>query len=182
MTLPYSYDALEPYMSAETLHYHHDKHHQAYVDMLNKLLPGSGFEGKSLEEIVKASYGKNQGVFNNAAQDFNHNQFWPWMKKGGGGKKVPGSVLAHGVVDNVVVSAQFPPVRDFHGAIDGGIWQGTFQSRTNWNYLLQASDNLFSWTNISRAVSGNSQALSVTDTNASLFRKHFYRIHAAPKF
>ena len=47
MTLPYSYDALEPYMSAETLHYHHDKHHQAYVDMLNKLLPGSGFEGKS---------------------------------------------------------------------------------------------------------------------------------------
>src|SRR5262245_6852115 len=94
MTLPYSYDALEPYMSAETLHYHHDKHHQAYVDMLNKLLPGSGFEGKSLEEIVKASYGKNQGVFNNAAQDFNHNQFWPWMKKGGGGKKVPGSVLA----------------------------------------------------------------------------------------
>ena len=92
--LPYAYDALQPYMSKETLEYHHDKHHQAYVDMLNKLLPGSGFEGKSLEEIVKASYGKNQGVFNNAAQDFNHNQFWPWMKKGGGGKKVPGSVLA----------------------------------------------------------------------------------------
>ncbi|MGB0057772.1 MAG: superoxide dismutase, partial [Methyloceanibacter sp.] len=83
-----------PYMSAETLQYHHDKHHQAYVDMLNKLLPGSGFEGLSLEEIVKASYGKNQAVFNNAGQDFNHNNFWPWMKKGGGGKKVPGSVLA----------------------------------------------------------------------------------------
>ena len=94
MKLPYSYDALEPYMSAETLQYHHDKHHQAYVDMLNKLLPGSGFEGLSLEEIVKASYGKNQAVFNNAGQDFNHNNFWPWMKKGGGGKKVPGSVLA----------------------------------------------------------------------------------------
>ena len=58
MTLPYSYDALEPYMSAETLHYHHDKHHQAYVDMLNKLLPGSGLEGKSLEQIVKASIAK----------------------------------------------------------------------------------------------------------------------------
>ena len=94
MKLPYSYDALEPYMSAETLQYHHDKHHQAYVDMLNKLLPGSGFEGISLEEIVKASYGKNQAVFNNAGQDFNHNNFWPWMKKGGGGNKVPGSVLA----------------------------------------------------------------------------------------
>ncbi|MGC1179136.1 MAG: superoxide dismutase, partial [Methyloceanibacter sp.] len=73
MKLPYSYDALEPHMSAETLEYHHDKHHQAYVDMLNKLLPGSGFEGMSLEEIIKASYGKNQPVFNNAGQDFNHN-------------------------------------------------------------------------------------------------------------
>ena len=92
--LPYAYDALEPYMSAETLHYHHDKHHQAYVDMLNKLLPGTEFEGMGLEQIVKASYGKNQPVFNNAGQDFNHIHFWPWMKKGGGGKKVPGSVLA----------------------------------------------------------------------------------------
>ena len=92
--LPYDYEALQPYMSAETLHYHHDKHHKAYVDNLNKLLPGSGFEGMGLEEIVKASFGKNAGVFNNAAQDFNHIQFWPWMKKDGGGKKVPGSVLA----------------------------------------------------------------------------------------
>ena len=92
--LPYAYEALEPYMSAETLHYHHDKHHKAYVDNLNKLLPGSGFEGMGLEEVVKASFGKNAGVFNNAAQDFNHIHFWPWMKKGGGGKKVPGAVLA----------------------------------------------------------------------------------------
>ena len=64
--LPYAYEALQPYMSAETLQYHHDKHHKAYVDNLNKLLPGSGFEGKGLEEIIKASYGKNAGVFNNA--------------------------------------------------------------------------------------------------------------------
>ena len=92
--LPYAYDALQPYMSAETLQYHHDKHHKAYVDNLNKLLPGSGLEGKSLEEIVKASYGKNPGIFNNAGQDFNHIHFWPWMKKGGGGKKVPGAVQA----------------------------------------------------------------------------------------
>ena len=79
--LPYDYEALQPYMSAETLHYHHDKHHKAYVDNLNKLLPGSGFEGMGLEEVVKASFGKNAGVFNNAAQDFNHIEFWPWMKK-----------------------------------------------------------------------------------------------------
>ena len=92
--LPYDYDALQPYMSAETLQYHHDKHHKAYVDNLNKLLPGTEFEGMGLEEIVKASFGKNAGVFNNAAQDFNHIQFWPWMKKDGGGKKIPGSVLA----------------------------------------------------------------------------------------
>jgi hypothetical protein len=95
---------------------------------------------------------------------------------------MPGSVLAHGVVDNVVVSAQLPPVRDFHGSLVGGIWQGTFQSRTNWNYLLQASDNLFSWTNIGSPVSGSGQALSVTETNALSLSKRFYRIHAAPRF
>ncbi len=92
--LPYPYEALEPYMSAETLHYHHDKHHKAYVDNLNRLIKGTEFEGMELQEIIKKSFGKNAGVFNNAAQDFNHIEFWPWMKKGGGGKKVPGAVLA----------------------------------------------------------------------------------------
>jgi Fe-Mn family superoxide dismutase len=93
-SLPYAYEALEPYMSAETLHYHHDKHHKAYVDNLNKLIQGTEYDGLGLEEVIKKSFGKNAGVFNNAAQDFNHIHFWPWMKKGGGGKKVPGSVLA----------------------------------------------------------------------------------------
>ena len=92
--LPYAYDALQPYMSAETLQYHHDKHHLAYVDNLNKLLPGSGLEGKSLEDIVKESFGKNQGIFNNAGQDYNHNHFWKWMKKDGGGRKLPGALQA----------------------------------------------------------------------------------------
>jgi Fe-Mn family superoxide dismutase len=90
--LPYSYDALQPYMSAETLQYHHDKHHLAYVETLNKLLPGSGLEGKSLEAIVKESFGKNQPVFNNAGQNYNHTHFWKWMKKDGGGKKLPGAL------------------------------------------------------------------------------------------
>ena len=54
--LPYAYDALAPYMSAETLQFHHDKHHQAYVDMANKLIPGSKYEGKSIEEICKEAY------------------------------------------------------------------------------------------------------------------------------
>jgi superoxide dismutase, Fe-Mn family len=92
--LPYSYDALAPHMSRETLEYHHDKHHKAYVDNGNKLLGGSGLEGKSLEEVVKASHGKNPGLFNNAAQHYNHIHFWKWMKAGGGGDKIPGKLKA----------------------------------------------------------------------------------------
>jgi Fe-Mn family superoxide dismutase len=90
--LPYAYDSLQPYMSAETLEYHHDKHHQAYVTNGNNLLKGTEWEGKSLEEIVKGSYGKNAGLFNNAGQHYNHIHFWKWMKKGGGGNKLPGKL------------------------------------------------------------------------------------------
>ena len=90
--LPYAYDALQPFMSAETLEYHHDKHHQAYVTNGNKLLEGSGLENKGLEDIVRESFGSNPGLFNNAGQHFNHIQFWHWMKAGGGGKSVPGAL------------------------------------------------------------------------------------------
>jgi Fe-Mn family superoxide dismutase len=90
--LPYSYDALNPYMSRETLEYHHDKHHKAYVDNGNKLLAGTEWEGKSLEEIVKGSFGKNPGLFNNAGQHYNHIHFWSWMKPNGGGDKIPGAL------------------------------------------------------------------------------------------
>jgi Fe-Mn family superoxide dismutase len=90
--LPYAYDALAPYMSKETLEFHHDKHHQAYVTNGNNLLKDSGLEGKSLEEIVKQSYGKNQGLFNNAGQHYNHIHFWQWMKPNGGGKSLPGKL------------------------------------------------------------------------------------------
>jgi Fe-Mn family superoxide dismutase len=77
-------------MSAETLEFHHDKHHQAYVDNGNKLLEGSGLENKTLEEIIVASHGSNAGLFNNAAQHYNHIHFWKWMKPGGGGTTIPG--------------------------------------------------------------------------------------------
>ena len=87
--LPYSHDALTPYMSKETLEFHHDKHHQAYVNNGNNALKGTEWEGKDLEEIVKGSYGKNAAVFNNAGQHYNHIQFWKWMKPGGGGDKIP---------------------------------------------------------------------------------------------
>ena len=89
--LPYAYDALQPYMSAETLQFHHDKHHQAYVDNGNKLIVGSGLEGKSIEEICVAAFaGKNAGLVNNVGQHYNHIHFWNWMKPNGGGKKLPG--------------------------------------------------------------------------------------------
>jgi len=90
--LPYAYDALDPYMSAETLEFHHDKHHMAYVTNGNNLLEGSGLEGKSLEDVVRESHGKNAGLFNNAAQHYNHIHFWKWMKKDGGGNKLPGAL------------------------------------------------------------------------------------------
>ena len=78
--LPYAHDALAPYMSKETLEYHHDKHHHAYVTNGNNLLKGTEWEGKTLEEIVRGSYGKNPGLFNNAGQHYNHTHFWKWMK------------------------------------------------------------------------------------------------------
>lgn len=71
--LPYARNALAPHISEETLDYHYGKHHQTYVDNLNKLIPGTPFEGKSLEEIVKTSSGP---VFNNAAQIWNHTFYW----------------------------------------------------------------------------------------------------------
>src|ERR1044072_6689430 len=87
--LPYPHDALAPFMSKETLEFHHDKHHQADVTNGNNAIKGTEWEGKDLEEIVKGSHGKNPAVFNNAGQHYNHIQFWKWMKPGGGGDKIP---------------------------------------------------------------------------------------------
>ena len=82
--LPYAKDALEPHISAETLDYHYGKHHAAYVTNLNNLVPGTEFEGKSLEEIVKSA--PAGGIFNNAAQVWNHTFYWNGMSPGGGGE------------------------------------------------------------------------------------------------
>ena len=88
--LPYTYDALGPFMSKETLEFHHDKHHMAYVTNGNNLLKDSPLASKSVEEICKAAFAeKNAGLVNNAGQHYNHTHFWMWMKKGGGGKKLP---------------------------------------------------------------------------------------------
>ena len=81
--LPYAHDALEPHMSKSTFEFHHDKHHQKYVDTLNDLIKGTDNEGKSLEDIIKSSEGK---LFNQAAQVWNHTFFWNSMTLNGGGK------------------------------------------------------------------------------------------------
>lgn len=81
--LPYANDALVPHISVETIEYHYGKHHQTYVTNLNNLIPGTEFEGLSLEEIVKKSSG---GIFNNAAQVWNHTFYWNSLSPNGGGE------------------------------------------------------------------------------------------------
>lgn len=85
--LPYANDALAPHISAETIEFHYGKHHQTYVTNLNNLVPGTEFEGLSLEEIVKKSSG---GIFNNAAQVWNHSFYWNCLSPNGGGAPTGG--------------------------------------------------------------------------------------------
>jgi superoxide dismutase, Fe-Mn family len=91
--LPYAYDSLGPYMSKETLEFHHDKHHMAYVTNGNNLLKDSPHASKSIEEICKVAFAeKAAGLVNNVGQHYNHIHFWNWMKPNGGGKKLPGKL------------------------------------------------------------------------------------------
>ena len=90
--LPYEMDALEPFISNKTLEFHYGKHHQAYVNNLNNLVAGSAFENAGLEEIIENAEG---GIFNNAAQVWNHTFYWNCLKPNGGG--VPSGVLADAI-------------------------------------------------------------------------------------
>ena len=122
--LPYAHDALGPFMSKETLEFHHDKHHQAYVTNGNNLLKGTEFEDKPLEEVVKGSYGKNAGLFNNAGQHYNHIHFWKWMKPNGGGK--PSGAVEKAITDSFGSFDKFK--EDF-------IQAGTTQFGSGWAWL-----------------------------------------------
>jgi superoxide dismutase, Fe-Mn family len=93
-TLPFAKDALEPHISAETLDFHHGKHHNTYVVKLNGLVPGSEFEGKTLEEIIQTASGP---VFNNAAQIWNHTFYWNCLAPNAGG-------AATGAVGDAIVA------------------------------------------------------------------------------
>lgn len=100
--LPYEMNALEPYISAETLQYHYGKHHKAYVDKLNTLIPGTKFEKMSLEEIIKHSDG---AIFNNAAQVWNHTFYWESMCQLGGGE--PNDEVAAEIIEYFGSVAEF---------------------------------------------------------------------------
>ena len=93
-SLPYAKDALAPHISEETLDFHYGKHHQTYVTNLNNLIPGTEFESQSLEEIVQSASG---GVFNNAAQIWNHTFYWNSLSPNGGG--APSGALADAIND-----------------------------------------------------------------------------------
>jgi len=125
--LPYAYDALGPYMSKETLEFHHDKHHQAYVTNATKLAEGKGLEIMPLEDQVKEVFGKDPGLFNNLGQHYNHVHFWNWMKPNGGGgaAKVPGALL----------KAIESDLGGFDKLRDDFIAAGTTQFGTGWAWL-----------------------------------------------
>lgn len=115
--LPYAYDALAPYMSAETLEFHHDKHHNAYVTKGNEILSGLPDMGATLEEVVINAHKQgNAGLFNNAGQHWNHNHFWHWMKPNGGGNR-PGNLDA-------AIKDSFGSFDEFRGKfIEAGLTQ-----------------------------------------------------------
>src|SRR4030042_439880 len=100
--LPYLKDALAPYISAETIEYHYGKHHKAYVDNINKLISGTEFENMSLEEIIQKS---SAGIFNNAAQVWNHTFYWNCLSPNGRSK--PSGELAN------VITNQFGSFSEF---------------------------------------------------------------------
>ncbi|GAA5236164.1 superoxide dismutase [Fe] [Verticiella sediminum] len=135
--LPYAKDALEPYMSAETFEYHYGKHHQAYVTNLNKLIVGTPHENQELVEIIRSSQG---GIFNNAAQVWNHTFFWSCMKPQGGGE--PAGDLATAIGKKWGDFAKFKEA--FTNSAVGNFGSG-------WTWLVKKADGSVDIVNTSNA-------------------------------
>lgn len=131
--LPYSKGDLAPHLTEETLDFHHGKHHNTYVVNLNKLLDGHALKGKSLEEIILQSAGKPDmaGIFNNAAQIWNHTFYWYSMKKNGGGK--PSGELLNKIEEDFGSYDEF--VTQFKQA-------GATQFGSGWAWLVLDNDKL----------------------------------------
>lgn len=135
--LPYAKDALAPTISEETLEFHYGKHHQTYVDKLNGLVPGTEFEGKSLEEIVKSSSG---GVFNNAAQIWNHTFYWHSLSPNGGG--APTGAVAE------AIDKAFGSFDDFKAAFND---KAVNNFGSSWTWLVKKADGSLDIVNTSNA-------------------------------
>ena len=167
--LPYAMDALAPHMSKETMEFHYGKHHQAYVTNLNNLIKGTEFESASLEDIIKKSSG---GVFNNAAQVWNHSFFWNCMKPGGGGK--PAGALA-AAIDKKWSS--------FDGFKDAFTKSAVGNFGSGWTWLVKKGDGSVDIVNTSNAgtpLTGADKAVLTIDV-----WEHAYYIdhrNARPKF
>ncbi|ARD38527.1 superoxide dismutase [Fe] [Edwardsiella ictaluri] len=150
--LPYAMNALEPHISAETLEYHYGKHHNAYVVNLNNLIKDTEFEGKSLEEIVKGSSG---GIFNNAAQVWNHTFYWHCLSPNGGGE--PSGALAD------AISTAFGSFAAFKDALTKSA-VGNFGS--GWTWLVKKADGTLAIVNTANAatpLTGDDKPLLTVD-------------------
>jgi Fe-Mn family superoxide dismutase len=131
--LPYAKDALSPYISAKTFDFHHGKHHQLYIDNTNKLIAGTEFDGKTLREIITATGGdpSKTGIFNNAAQAWNHAFYWRSMKAGGGG--APTGPVAEGI------NQSFGSYENFAKAFKEA---GMTQFGSGWAWLVEKDGKL----------------------------------------
>jgi len=130
--LPYDKGDFVPYFTSETFNYHHGKHHKAYVNNLNKLLENDReFSGKNLEEIIIASVNLKPGIFNNAAQIWNHSFFWHSIKPGGGGK--PSGILFNKITKDFGSYENF--VTEFKQA-------ATTQFGSGWAWLVHNDNKL----------------------------------------
>jgi len=138
--LPYAKDALAPHISEETLEFHHGKHHQAYVTNLNKLIEGSEYADMSLEEIVKSA--PAGGVFNNAAQVWNHTFYWNCLSPNGGGE--PTGALADAI--NAAFGSFAAFKEQFAASCIGNFGSG-------WTWLVKNADGSVELLNTSNAAS-----------------------------
>ncbi len=135
--LPYAKDALAPHISAETLEFHHGKHHNAYVVKLNSLVEGTDFVGKSLEDIIKSSEGP---VFNNAAQIWNHTFYWHCLSPNGGGE--PTGALAD------AINAKWGSFAAFQTAFND---KAVNNFGSSWTWLVKKADGSLDIVNTSNA-------------------------------
>lgn len=136
--LPYAKDALAPHISSETLDYHHGKHHNTYVTKLNGLVPGTEYEGKSLEEIIMAA--PAGGVFNNAAQIWNHTFYWNCLSPNGGG--APTGPIAD------AINAKWGSFEEFQKELDD---KAVNNFGSSWTWLVKNSDGSLEIVNTSNA-------------------------------